>query len=101
MPRNLTDYAMELVLLGVDIDSLEIISEETREGASVITVEFEVDGDKFAHTHFKYTLKDDFSVHDPVDLFVLERLISIMEKKNLWLFSQRQALKQHGNLIYL
>ncbi len=95
---EITDYAVELSLLGVDPNTLTVIDEQRVEIGKtplvMTTVEFNLGSMKFTHTHFSYFIPkrfaDDLPEQGPDkkerlerDKFFKTKLIELMEGKKV------------------
>lgn len=80
--RTFTNYVAELVLLGVDPESFNIVEDvRIAGGTRMVTVGFRIDGEEYTHTHFTYDIKGDFDAAEPGDRFVKEKMPALLKGK--------------------
>jgi hypothetical protein len=81
------EYTAELVLMGADLDSLQIISDqEISPNLRIVKVIFNVHGERFTHTHFIYNFKE-----QAMDVATVKHVLDItttMRRANILLLSK-------------
>ncbi len=90
---SLINYAMELVLLGVDLDTLKIVDiGRNKEGAiNMLTVEFVIGERTITHTHFMSYLPAQFDWNRPKDVLLMNKLRLLMADKKTVILSKAGA----------
>ncbi len=81
--QGLVAYAMELFLLGVDLDSLNIIKQERinsdYQPLTKTVVKFKANGRTFTHTNFgRAYLRQQFDISNPHDVFLRDGLVKLL-----------------------
>jgi len=79
--QGLVAYAMELVLNGVNLDTLQVVDEENCGRMKMTVIQFEIGGRMVAHVNFgSTTLRKRFSDTEPEDVFIRDQIKSIIRK---------------------
>ncbi|MCX5706625.1 MAG: hypothetical protein NTW13_03025, partial [Candidatus Omnitrophica bacterium] len=106
------EYAAELIAMGADLNSLEVISDQDIAGLHMTEVAFKVKGKQFTHTHFTYTftggaedakavqsIKDVLVKKTNANVLLLSKAGSELSGKNEWLKSIDPLLPAGGMLV--
>lgn len=92
--QSLSDYTAELVLLGVDLNSLRVL----RRDDLMTTVEFMYNGRKIRHTHIHYFIKKAFDGKSAEDNEFLKRFNQLIQgKKRIALLSKGGAASAYSS----
>jgi len=102
--QGFRQYALELILLRADLDSLVMLSEDKIEGDEYqsplvkTVVEFKINGEVYRHTHFKYIIPGDFIPENKTGNFLKRELADLLRDKKIILLFKAGAVGSYEAL---